>query len=316
MDVGYSTSSDYTPPQIFQTSAIQNGTSITAFVRVGDASGLSRVAVLYHETGVGTWHVLQLDHAAGDLWTKTFTIGSSNPIQLDSEAEDLNGNVGYSFNKAVNFSSVPDTAGTRPTIQIDNPLPSPGPGGTFTLNQSVPAQFSCSSNVGIASCTAATDGGASIQSGGLLDTSKPGTHTLTVAAEDVAGHANTASVTYVVNFVLGGFDSPVSNPPAVNQVNAGSTVPLKWTLRDAAGNVYANMNAVQSIGSKQVRCPNGPSVDPNLPEVGIGTNGVAGVTGGSFHYNWATDKKWGGTCRTLLVHFSDGSTQTANFQFK
>jgi hypothetical protein len=102
----------------------------------------------------------------------------------------------------------------------------------------------------------------------------------------------------------------------VNQVNAGSTVPLQWTLRDAAGNVYANMNAVQSIGSKQVRCPNGPSVDPNLPESGIGTNGVAGVSGGSFHYNWATDKKWAGTCRTLLVHFSDGSTQTANFQFK
>ena len=173
---------------------------------------------------------------------------SSNPIQLDSEAQDLNGNVGYSFNKAVNFSSVPDTAGTRPSITIDAPLPSPDPGGTFTLNQSVPAQFSCSSNVGIASCTGATDGGASIQSGGLLDTSKPGTHTLTVAAEDVAGHASTASVQYVVKFVFGGFDSPVSNPPAVNLVNAGSTVPLKWTLRDAAGNVYANMNAVQTIG--------------------------------------------------------------------
>ena len=32
---------------------------------------------------------------------------SANPIQLDSEAEDLNGNVAYSFNKAVNFQSVP-----------------------------------------------------------------------------------------------------------------------------------------------------------------------------------------------------------------
>ena len=268
LDVGYSNSTDYTPPQIFQTSAVQTGTSITGFVRVADASGLSRVAILYHETGDGTWHVVQLDHASGDLWTKTFTIGSSSPIQLDSEAQDVNGNVGYSFNKAVNFSSVPDTAGTRPTITIDAPLPAPGTGGTFALNQSVPAQFSCSSNVGIASCNGATDGGASIQSGGLLDTSKPGTHTLTVAAEDVAGHSATASVQYVVKFVFGGFDSPVSNPPAVNLVSAGSTVPLKWTLRDAAGNVYANMNAVQTIGSKQVRCPGGPDVPMNPPRVG------------------------------------------------
>ena len=84
---------------------------ITAFVRVGDASGLSRVAVLYHDTGVGTWNVVQLDHAGGDLWTKTFTIGSSNPIQLDSEAQDVNGNVGYSFNKAVNFRRCPTPPG-------------------------------------------------------------------------------------------------------------------------------------------------------------------------------------------------------------
>ena len=112
LDIGYSTSSDYTPPQIVQTSAVQNGNgTMTAFVRVSDASGLSRVAALYHDSGSNVWNVLQLDHASGDLWTKTFT--DANPIQLDSEAEDLFGNVAYSFNKAVNFQSVPASAVTR-----------------------------------------------------------------------------------------------------------------------------------------------------------------------------------------------------------
>ncbi len=314
LDVGYSTSADVTPPTIFQTSAVQTGTSITAFVRVGDASGLARVAVLYHELGDGTWHVVQLDHASGDLWSKTFTIGSANPIQLDSEAQDINANVAYSFNKAVNFQSVPDNVAAHPSITIDNPLPAPT--GTFTLNQRVSATFACSSTLGIASCNGATDGGASIVSGGFLDTSKPGPHTFTVAAEDVAGNAATKSVTYVVQFGFGGFQQPVDNPPIVNVASAGSIVPLKWTLLDAAGQPYANLNALQTIVSKQIRCPNGGTDPVNAPEIPIGTTGVAGVSGGVFHFNWSTDKKWAGTCRRLLLHLSDGTTPYADFQFK
>ena len=134
LDIGYSTSSDYTPPQILQTGAVQNGNgTMTAFVRSSDAAGLSRVAVLYHEQGSNVWNVLQLDHGSGDLWSKTFT--GAIPIQLDSQAEDVNGNVAYSFNKAVNFQSVPASAVAAPAIVIDNPLPATN----FTLNQQVRA---------------------------------------------------------------------------------------------------------------------------------------------------------------------------------
>jgi hypothetical protein len=31
---------------------------------------------------------------------------------------------------------------------------------------------------------------------------------------------------------------------------------------------------------------------------------------------WKTDKAWAGTCRQLQLKFIDGSTQTANFNFK
>jgi len=309
LDLGYSTSSDYVPPQISQTGAVTNGGTTTAFVRVSDASGLARVAVLYHDVGVGTWNILQLDHASGDLWTKTFN--DSNPLQLDSEAEDLNGNVAYSFNKAVNFQSVPASSVPAPSILIDKPLPSV----TFTLNQQVRTGFSCSSAAAITGCTGASDGGTSSQSGGLLDTSTAGVHTFVVNATDLAGHTATASVTYTVLFAFGGFQSPVNNPPTLNTNKAGSTIPLIWSLFDAAGHAYANLNALQSISSKQIRCPNATTDPVNPPDLPIGTNGVAGITGSSFHFNWATDKKWAGTCRRLYVHLSDGTTQYADFQF-
>jgi hypothetical protein len=318
LDVGYSTSTDYTPPTILQTSAVLNtgAGTVTAFVRVSDAAGVARAAVLYHELGSGTWSVVPLDHASGDLWTKTFN--ETNPIQLDSEAMDVNGNGTFSANKAVNFSSVPDTAaGTPPAITITAPTTTPDTGGVFTLNQNVQAQFDCSSTVGIASCNGATDGGAPIQSGGRLDTSKPGAHSFTVAAEDVAGHAATKTVTYVVKIAFGGFLDPVNNPPMLNTTNAGSIVPLKWTLLDANGATYATMTAIQSISSKLVRCPDAMT-DPvgNTSDIPIGTTGVAGVTAGVFHFNWATSKSWAGSCRKLTVLLADGSTPYANFQFK
>ncbi len=317
VDIGYSNSNDYTPPTIFQTSAVQTGNQVTAFVRVADDAGLSRVAILYHEFGSGTWNVVNLDHASGDLWTKTFTISNTNPIQLDSQAMDVNANVAFSANKAVTFQSVPDTAGTRPSITIDAPTQTPDVGGVFTLNQQVHTQFACSGTLVISSCNGATDGGPAGISGGLLDTSKPGVHSFTVAAEDVAGNAATKTVSYTVKFVFGGFQSPVNNPPTLNTTNAGSTVPLKWTLLDAAGATYANVSAIRSISSKLVRCPNA-TTDPvgNTSDIPIGTTGVAGVTGGVFHFNWSTDKKWAGTCRRLTVLLADGSTPYADFQFK
>jgi hypothetical protein len=318
LDIGYSSSTDYTPPQILQTSAVLNtgAGTVTAFVRVSDDAGVSRVAVLYHEPGIGTWNVVQLDHASGNLWSKTFN--EANPIQLDSEAMDVNGNATFSANKAVNFSSVPDTAaGTPPAISITAPTAAPDIGGVFTLNQNVQAQFVCSSTLGISSCNGATDGGPPIQSPGRLDTSKPGTHSFTVAAQDVAGHAATKTVTYSVKFVFGGFQDPVNNPETLNVANAGSVVPLKWTVLDSAGTAYVNMSGVQSISSKLVRCPTA-TTDPvgNTGDIPIGTTGVAGITAGVFHFNWATNKAWAGTCRKLTVLLADGSTPYANFQFK
>ena len=137
-----------------------------------------------------------------------------------------------------------------------------------------------------------------------------------MVAEDAAGNAATKSATYVVLFRFGGFQAPVDNPNILNVVNAGTSIPLKWTLLDAAGGAYANMSSLQSIYSTQIKCPLEATDPVGATNIQIGTTGIAGVTGTVFHFNWSTDKKWAGTCRSLTLQLSDGSRPHADFQFK
>ena len=309
VDIGYSNSSDNTPPQITQVGAVKTAPgTFKAFVRVTDDTALNRVSVLYN-AGAPQWNVQALTNAGGGLWTATITTATTvDQILLDGEAQDSAGNVGYSFNKAVNFQSVPDTA--QPGLLISQPLPN----GTFVLNQQVKATFDCSDPGGVQSCSGRSDSGPAIQSGGLLDTSTVGPHTFTVTATDLSGNTVSRSATYKVFFTFGGFLPPVNNPPVLNLDNAGRTIPVKWSLTNAAGQAYAQLNAVQSISSRSVACPSGTPMSDG-PDVAIGLSGLK-VTGNQFNLNWSTDKSWAGTCRRLFVHFADGTTPYVDFQFK
>jgi hypothetical protein len=307
LDIGYSNSADDTLPQITQVGAVKTGTGFTAFVRVTDDSGsLHHVAVLWNDGGP-TWHVTDLTHASGDLWTAPI-VSSAATIFIDGEAQDGAGNVGFSFNKAVNFQSTEDT--TAPSILIAPPLPN----ATYTLNQQVNAIFDCSDAGAVQSCVGQADVGGPIQSGGLLYTGSVGQHTFTVTATDLAGHTTTRTVNYTVVFGFTGFRPPVDNPPVLNVDNAGRTIPIKWGLRTAGGAAYLNLNAVQAIYSRQIRCPNA-STDPISGDVPVGLSGLT-INGNDFQFNWATDRGWAGTCRRLFIRLSDGTTPFADFKFR
>ena len=307
LDIGYSNSADDTLPQITQVGAVKTGTGFTAFVRVTDDSGsLHHVAVLWNDGGP-TWHVTDLTHGSGDLWTAPI-VSAAASIFIDGEAQDGAGNVGFSFNKAVNFQSTEDT--TAPSIVISPPLPN----ATYTLNQQVNATFACSDAGAVQSCVGQADTGGPIQSGGLLYTGSVGQHTFTVTATDLAGHTTTSTVNYTVVFGFTGFRPPVDNPPVLNVDTAGRTIPIKWGLRTASGAAYLNLNAVQAIYSRQIRCPNA-STDPISGDVPVGLSGLT-INGNDFQFNWATDRGWGGTCRRLFIRLSDGTTPFADFKFR
>jgi hypothetical protein len=313
LQIGYSASPDVTAPLITQVGAVKVGDGFNAFARVSDASGVSRVAVLWAPPGSGSWAVTQLDNAGGGLWTKHI-VSSAPSITLDAEAEDVNHNVGYSFNKAVHFQSFADSGG--PSITLDRPLPN----ALFTLNDPVASSFRCSDPGGVASCKGGSDvvppAEPQDESGGAIATGTLGSHTFTVVATDQSGNKTTKTIPY---FVVGifGFKPPVDNPPIVNVVTAGNTSPVKWSLKDAAGNFVRSLGSVTSVSSMAIRCDTAPT-DPDPDTIQSGLAGLKyDLAGEQFVYNWQTQKSWKGTCRRLFVGLvGNGVLPYADFKFK
>ncbi|MER7960242.1 PxKF domain-containing protein [Streptomyces sp. NPDC096030] len=115
-----------------------------------------------------------------------------------------------------------------------------------------------------------------------------------------------------VTYSFSGFFAPVDNPPVVNEVNAGRTVPVKFSL---GGDQGLDILAPNSPSSQQVACSSSAPVD-----VVESTSSQSGLTynpaTGEYQYNWKTQKAWSGTCRVFNLTLDDGTVHTLNFQFK
>jgi hypothetical protein len=105
---------------------------------------------------------------------------------------------------------------------------------------------------------------------------------------------------------FGGFTPPVENPPAINAANAGSTIPVKFTLVGGAP---------AGIDSQAVDCST--LVPTGEAPTALATPGNTGLTqqGPSFHINWQTDSNWAGSCRRVTVRIPAATDAVAFFQF-
>jgi hypothetical protein len=118
-----------------------------------------------------------------------------------------------------------------------------------------------------------------------------------------------------VHYVFTGFMSPVNNPPTVNVVRAGQTVPVKFALGGAMGlDVLVGGSAVTVATS----CGAGTAVD--LTELPVTSPGGSVLTfdavTGLYQFNWQTDRAWSGSCRRLIVRLDDGTLHTAEFRLR
>ncbi len=101
-----------------------------------------------------------------------------------------------------------------------------------------------------------------------------------------------------------------------NQQNAGSTIPVKFSVGVDLG---LNIFAPGSLFSRQINCsPNSCGAN-----VGIGpfepTESVGGglqIIDGQYHYNWKTSNAWAGTCRELEVILLDGRRFRTKIRFQ
>ena len=166
----------------------------------------------------------------------------------------------------------------------------------------VTATDSCSSSVTVNSTPA---------SGSVFPV---GTTTVHASADDGNGHTSTCSFTVTVQFNFAGFFLPVANPPAVNIVQAGRAIPVKFSL---SGNKGLGIFAAGSPSSGQIPCN---SSDPAAILEETVTAGGSSLSydpvSDQYIYVWKTEPGWAGTCRQLVVQLSDGSVYRANFKFK
>lgn len=147
-----------------------------------------------------------------------------------------------------------------------------------------------------------------------------GANTLTVMNADygiVNGIDFKAVVTYT-GFKFNGFFPPIDNPgtgpkPVFNKVKAGSTIPVKFNL---CANQGANVIAAGYPRSEKVSCDASALLGDDKATVTPGNSKLiyTAATGG-YHYNWQSDKAWGGTCRKLTVRLTDGTDHVAYFNF-
>lgn len=149
-----------------------------------------------------------------------------------------------------------------------------------------------------------------------------GTFTYTATATDKAGNVGTATVTYRVLYGYGTtlFLQPVNDTAhqtgvATSVFNAGQTIPMKFQLKNAAGQVIQAGSAPKWLtpvkGSATTAAVN-ESAYPATETVG----GTYTWDGTQYQYNWKTDKTQAGSYWRVGVTLDDGQTYYVNIALR
>jgi hypothetical protein len=138
---------------------------------------------------------------------------------------------------------------TDPAITITQP----SDGGEYILNAVTAADYSCSDDVELASCTGP------VPSGSPFDTSTPGVHTFQVDASDAVVNTSSSSATYSVRYasgpclddegrtILGAVD-----PDGSSVFKQNETITLRFRVCDANGVSIGTAGVVTGDGTAQL----------------------------------------------------------------
>lgn len=114
-------------------------------------------------------------------------------------------------------------------------------------------------------------------------------------------------------YTIQGFFQPVDNPPALNLLKAGQAVPVKFSL---GGDFGLAILAPDYPQSQAISCASSAAADAIEQTVTAGTSSLLyDPLADVYSYIWKTDKVWAGTCRRLILKYSDGQQRTADFRF-
>ncbi|HWB37340.1 MAG TPA: hypothetical protein VHA75_15080, partial [Rugosimonospora sp.] len=136
---------------------------------------------------------------------------------------------------------------------LPNPPPtaaisSPTDGASYDNGTAVTADFTCA-DTDLASCLAVDEHGDPVAQGAAIDTTTPGSHSLTVVAIDSIGQMDTASVSYTVKVKPNVPPTASITTPANGAVYfQGQKVPAAYTCADPDGTVASCVGTV-AVGS-------------------------------------------------------------------
>ncbi len=260
----------------------------------------------------------------------TSPVGASVTLNGNGSSDPDGDALGYTWTGAFGTASGPSPTVALPlgthaiTLNVDD-----GQGGTAADSVSVavadttPPAILCPADV-------ATTLGETVTLGtpGVTDAVDPdpavtndapagfplGTTVVTWTASDDSGNHGTCQQSASVSYAFTGFFPPVDNLPVYNQVQAGSGIPVKFSL---GGNQGLAIFAAGYPTSQGIGCSAGATVDAIEETVTAGSSGLSyDPSTDQYTYVWKTNKAWAGTCRQLIVRLKDGTDHKANFKFK
>ncbi|WP_270888869.1 OmpL47-type beta-barrel domain-containing protein [Pedococcus sp. 5OH_020] len=149
-----------------------------------------------------------------------------------------------------------------------------------------------------------------------------GTFTYTATATDKAGNTGTAKATYTVVYGYGTtlFLQPVNDTAhqtglSTSVFNAGQTIPMKFQLKNSAGQVIQAGSAPKWLAPVKVS-----TTAAAVNETATTDTATTGATyvwdGTQYQFNWKTDKTQAGSYWRVGVTLDDGQTYFVNIGLK
>lgn len=298
---------------------------------VNDAPTISGMTVTRQQTAAGTISVIatvsDVDNASSSLSVMTTTVpagitvtGITNNNDGTISATVQAGCAAALGNNPVGLK-VSDSGGEMGTgtltvnVTAENTLPVIDPVANVAV--SVPPNVP-STSVTFPLPTATDNCGAAVTvetdpvSGSMFNL---GTTTVNVKATDQAGNMSfssfTVTVTQQYQFSWFYYSDLLLKENVLNQVTAGSNVPIRFTLNGYKGNPYSSPPVSQQISCSTLAPIGAASViNRFMPDP------YYSPYFDFYQTTWQTQGAWKFTCRRLTLSLTDGTTKSLNFYFK
>lgn len=250
--------------------------------------------------------------------------GSSASVTDGSQAFDLPAEclVGIAINPPNMTASQTANTTTSQTLGIQNGSAEGGSDLTWSITE---AASDCAASSDLSWVSVSETSGTTAPSGQSnvnvtfdssgLTTPSAQTGKLCVASNDPSNPLLEVPLTLNVIYNFQGFFGSVKNPPKLNRVKPGSTVPVVFSL---SGDQGTDIFVSGSPSSHEIDCDTQAPLDAPEPTLPAGSgNGLSyDATTDRYTYRWKTQGDWlPGSCRELTLRINDATSHRAFFRF-